>query len=303
MQAGNLKLAGATFALAALVAGCSDSANDANAPIPAPKLASISASNGQLYACKYTVGIDDHTLASSLNPPTGTQSSGTFTATIKSGGGTLDAAFAGGASVTLSYPTGTNCALVWTGSEPAVVTVTETPASGSGLAFYRIVTNVAGGTVNSFDVPGIQTTPFSVDVTVGGDVATDVWFKNMPYTPPSGGNEGCTPGYWKQSQHFDSWTAPYTPSTTFASVFGSGYFSSSLTLLQALGLNGGGINALARHSVAALLNAANTTVDYPDESTASIISAFQAAVAGDTIESQKNTFDSWNNGVGGCPLN
>lgn len=118
------------------------------------------------------------------------------------------------------------------------------------------------------------------------------------------GGEGCTPGYWKQPQHFDSWTF-YTTGQSFNTVFGGNYFSSSLTLLQALGLNGGGINALARHSVAALLNATNGTVDYPDEETASIIADFQAAVAGgaSTIEAQKNTFDSWNNGAGGCPLN
>ena len=76
-------------------------------------------------------------------------------------------------------------------------------------------------------------------------------------------------------------------------------------ILEALGRNGGGINALARHSVAALLNATNGTVDYPDEDTASIIADFQAAVAGGAsrIEAQKNTFDGGNNGAGGCPLN
>ena len=57
--------------------------------------------------------------------------------------------------------------------------------------------------------------------------------------------------------------------------------------------------------MAALLNAASGDVDYADESIASIIADFQAAVAGgkDAIESQKNTFDAWNNGPGGCPLN
>jgi len=305
MQAGNLKLAGATLALAALVAGCSDSATDANVPVRAPNLASISASNGQLYVCKYTVAIDDPTISSSLNPPTGTQSAGTFTASIKSGGGTLAAAFANGGSVALSWPSDNNCALVWSGAEAAVVTVTETPSAGTGLAFYRIVTNANGGTQDSYDVPGIKTTPTSVDVPVSGSVATDIWFKNMPYTPPPpGGNEGCTPGYWKQEQHFDSWTF-YTTGQSFNTVFGGTYFTPDITLLQALGRNGGGINALARHSVAALLNATNGTVDYPDEDTASIIADFQAAVAGgaSTIEAQKNTFDGWNNGAGGCPLN
>src|SRR5215210_35264 len=32
------------------------------------------------------------------------------------------------------------------------------------------------------------------------------------------GNEGCTPGYWKQPQHFDSWVV-YSPNQLFSSVF------------------------------------------------------------------------------------
>jgi hypothetical protein len=303
MQAGNLKLAGATLALATIVAGCSSPTDNVNAPLATPRLASVQAANGQLFVCKFTVGIDDHTLSSGANPPTGTASSGTFTASIKSGGGTLAAPFQSGGSVTLSWPSDNNCALVWTGTEPAEVTVTETPEAGTGLAFYRIVTTANGGTEASFDVPGIKTTPTSVDVPVSGTVGTDIWFKNMPVETTTG-NEGCTPGYWKQSQHFDSWTF-YTTDQSFNTVFGGTYFTPDITLLQALGLNGGGINALARHSVAALLNATNGEVDYPDEDTASIIADFQAAVAGGagTIESQKNTFDTWNNGVGGCPLN
>jgi cysteine-rich repeat protein len=33
------------------------------------------------------------------------------------------------------------------------------------------------------------------------------------------GDEGCTPGYWKQEHSFDSWTAALTPVTQFGSVF------------------------------------------------------------------------------------
>ena len=301
MQASNLKLAGAAVALAALVAGCSNSTDDVNAPVSAPKISSITAANGQLFVCKYTVAIDDPSLSSSINPPTGTASSGSFTASIKSGGGTLAAGFVGGGSVNLSWPSDNNCALVWTGTEPAVVTVTETPAAGSGLAFYRIVTNANGGTQDSYDVPGIKTTPTSVDVSVSGSVGTDIWFKNMPVQTTTG-NEGCTPGYWKQSQHFDSWVG-YTTGQSFNTVFGGTYFTPDITLLQALGLNGGGLNALTRHAVAALLNASSGDVDYALEPASAVISAYQAAVAGGTIESQKNLFDGWNNGVGGCPIN
>ena len=84
---------------------------------------------------------------------------------------------------------------------------------------------------------------------------------------------------------------------TVASVFGSAFGNlGSLTLAQALGTGGGGIDALLRHSVAAVLNAANTNVDYP-LTTSQIVSGVQAAVAGGnaSIEQLKNQFDTYNN--------
>jgi len=69
---------------------------------------------------------------------------------------------------------------------------------------------------------------------------------------------GCTPGYWKQKQHFDSW-AGYDPGDMFSDVFGVPY---NKTLLEALKTGGGGKKALGRHAVAALLNVANGDVGY-----------------------------------------
>jgi hypothetical protein len=73
---------------------------------------------------------------------------------------------------------------------------------------------------------------------------------------------GRTPGYWKQTQHFASWTTPpYYPTTVgannatlFDTVFTPHY--PGQTLLDVLELGGGPPNDLARHVVAALLNAA-----------------------------------------------
>jgi len=72
---------------------------------------------------------------------------------------------------------------------------------------------------------------------------------------------GLTPGFWKNNARnwgAGAWATPYEPGTTFASAFGCTVTgkSSGLTLIQALNLGGGGPNALARHAVAALLNAA-----------------------------------------------
>lgn len=118
-------------------------------------------------------------------------------------------------------------------------------------------------------------------------------------TPPQGG-EGCTPGYWKQEQHFDSWTG-YSPDQQFSSVFADAF--PGMTLLQVLSQGGGGLNALGRHAVAALLDAASGDVDY-DLTTSEVIALVNAAYAsGDatTIEALKNRLDALNNQ--GCPLN
>ena len=121
--------------------------------------------------------------------------------------------------------------------------------------------------------------------------------------------EGCTPGYWKQDQHFDSWVG-YNPSQLFSDVFGcsitikwseSGKPQEVLnpTLLQALEAKGGEESALARHAVAALLNAANPNVSYP-KTAAGIITMVCNALSGGDIEGTKDTLANWNEEF--CPL-
>jgi hypothetical protein len=115
------------------------------------------------------------------------------------------------------------------------------------------------------------------------------------------GAQGCTPGYWKQSQHFDSW-AVYTQADLYNTVFGANAFSSTFTLLQALQQGGGGINALGRHSVAALLNAVSPQVAYPITST-QVIALTRAAIisrSATLIEQTKNQLESYNQL--GCPV-
>ncbi|MEW6585084.1 MAG: hypothetical protein AB1442_05670 [Nitrospirota bacterium] len=101
--------------------------------------------------------------------------------------------------------------------------------------------------------------------------------------------QGCTPGYWKQPQHFESWV-DYATTQTFYSVFSrtitikwsSGCKPRDVvdpTLLQALNANGGGINVLARHGVAALLNASNPHVYY-HYSVSEVVEMVQDAIDG-----------------------
>jgi hypothetical protein len=113
---------------------------------------------------------------------------------------------------------------------------------------------------------------------------------------------GCTPGYWKQDHHFDSWVG-YAPGDSFESVFGRDV-PGNPTLVAALAAGGGGLRALMRHTVAALLNAAHPNVDpaAPFDTTAEVIAAFQAAFDSGDYETTKNLFAA-SNEAGRCPLN
>jgi hypothetical protein len=85
---------------------------------------------------------------------------------------------------------------------------------------------------------------------------------------------GCTPGFWKSPNGLTYWDSPSDPVAVAAGFYtGTNFFSfleittyctmsSSMTMRQAIEMNGGGCKALARHGAAALLNAA-TLPDYP----------------------------------------
>ena len=103
----------------------------------------------------------------------------------------------------------------------------------------------------------------SVMATGGGSVCTPASsFASINTSRPDRtfGCSGRTPGYWKQSQHHANWPTPFVATgndaTKFNDVFGSAYGYPGKTLLDVLGLQGGDRNAVARHIVAALLNAA-----------------------------------------------
>ncbi len=119
------------------------------------------------------------------------------------------------------------------------------------------------------------------------------------------GTQGCTPGFWKQTQHFQFWCAAYTPDyagldrVTVPLTVGCN--SANLTLLQALSRKGrvrclrGEGKLLADAGVSALLN--SCSVDYP-LSTAQIISEVNTALAScdrTTMISEASRLDGFNN--------
>lgn len=191
----------------------------------------------------------------------------------------------------------------------------KTVAFGNGAIQYAAITQLlpAGTVVTQIDtLVGLaasnktfpQTTSAgsytdgrtSVNVPYGLEWGTIVTYHNR--VEQTGGGQGCTPGYWKQRHHFDSWTAPYTPTTQFGAVFANAF--PGMTLVQVASQGGGGLKALGRHTVAALLNAASSGVNY-GMTTTEVIAAFNAAYASGDYTTQKNVFERMNES--GCPLN
>ncbi len=144
---------------------------------------------------------------------------------------------------------------------------------------------------------------------MGTTMSTGTGTTTVPTTttnPPPPGGKGCTPGYWKQTQHFGSWTDPYHPGDKLASVFDADALElhglEDLTLLKGLQAKGGGANALIRHAVAAVLNAASGDVDYAFD-VGTIVENVNAALMGeddDEIEDLKDELADANES--GCPL-
>lgn len=188
------------------------------------------------------------------------------------------------------------CAEVWQDLivGPDLVTVTEVVPSGFTASYVK--TTQSGS--NTIVDPPVTSNTVSGSV---GDAGFLVVFTNTgtpPPPPPPPGNQGCTPGYWKQEHHFDSWPAPYTPTTLFSAVFENAF--PGMTLDQVLGQGGGGLKALGRHTVAALLNAASSGVEYP-LTTAQVISGFNAVFPGGDYETLHLRWAAFNEL--GCPLN
>ncbi len=113
----------------------------------------------------------------------------------------------------------------------------------------------------------------------------------------------CSPGYWKQPQHFDSYVAPYSASSTFSSIFGSTAFGSK-TLVEVLSTGGGGLAAYGRATVGALLNASALTSGLTP---AQVISAFNTTFAGAPTGTAANGYYGGANSEftapENCPLN
>jgi len=121
---------------------------------------------------------------------------------------------------------------------------------------------------------------------------------------------GCTPGFFKQQQHFGAWPPPYVPGTIVSSVFdvtpscvsSCTYGNKSIatiTFLDALGLSSGNTKDLCgatgyllKEAVAALLNGHSEVIAQ--------VNAALASCNRQTILNLADQLDAQNNGV--CTL-
>jgi hypothetical protein len=186
---------------------------------------------------------------------------------------------------------------VWVGAESPIEIVNQ----------LNSVDGEEWDTVNvEFEVPEgvtqVEVQAFSEDLALTeDDPASFKWLTAALGVPVERqGGQGCTPGYWKQPHHFADWTAPYDPDDLFSDHFEDAF--PGLSLVQVAAKGGGGLNALGRHTVAALLNSANAEVSY-DLTAQEVIDAFNDAYPGskEDYEGLKNQLEDFNEQ--GCPLN
>lgn len=125
----------------------------------------------------------------------------------------------------------------------------------------------------------------STDLEASAEVTVRCEIPQMP--------QGCTPGFWRQAHHYPYWTG-YTPDQLFSDVFEDAF--PGLTLGEVVQLGGGGLKALGRHTVAALLNAASDEVNYGfgNGSAQAVIDAFNAVFPGGDYEGLKDDLEEYN---------
>jgi len=110
-------------------------------------------------------------------------------------------------------------------------------------------------------------------------------------------SQGCSQGYWKQPQHFGSWPPGYAPQTPFSDVFEDAF--PGMSLLDVLSQGGGGLAALGRQVVAAMLNAETVAYELDPALVLALFDSLYPATNAQ-YEALKDYFESLNEQ--GCPL-
>jgi len=185
-----------------------------------------------------------------------------------------------------------------------VVCPADSLEPGAAMTCTAVGTAVEGDYTNLGEVSAVSRCGVPVNA---GDRSH---YHNSPPSEPPTGDQGCTPGYWKN--HADSWPATgHSTAASVQSVFPSAAAYPGIgdaSLIEALAFQGGsgvegGARNLLRAAVAGLLDASHPGIDYP-RLPAGLIADVDAALASgdrDTMLGLAASIDADNNL--GCPLN
>jgi hypothetical protein len=190
-----------------------------------------------------------------------------------------------------------------TSTPTSTSTATDTPTSTATSTPTFTPTGTATGTPTF--------TPTSTPTDTATSTPTETPTATATFTPTPTDCQGCTPGYWKQKQHLDSWIpASFSPDQSLESVFDvpDSLGFDNVTLLQALSFQGGlevggAAEILLRASVSAVLNSAQPDVNYP-LTTTDIVDTVNTALSSGSRSAMIELavrLDKFNNL--GCPLN
>jgi len=157
---------------------------------------------------------------------------------------------------------------------------------------------IAAGAMAGVGFAGGSTSTSTTDTTSTTSTTTTT-------TTTTTGGEGCTPGYWKQDQHFVSWPVPTTTTLADAGLTNTD-LPAGTTLLEALSFKGGPTvqdakNILLRQAAAAYLNSLSIAYAFTTAEVVEMVNDALASGDRDTILDVKDVLDAANNG--GCPLN
>ena len=299
----SLRAFGALGVAAALIA-CGDSANSITQPSPgAPSFHTVPIANPEvelLALCKVgpegTYEFDATSTDNILfNTVSGTWdlASATYTVTVDPGdqidvGGTM----VGGACFEFATGTGTHNHIARaSGATMEDVTVVEVEANNPvGVSFVKVDKyQKTGGSGGAVVLTSSNVNTVTAQLGGMGSVANTLAGANVVFYNqliPTGA--GCTPGFWKQEQHFQYWEG-YATTDLIKNVFSNTNYTTSkgvnvgdATLLAGLSFGGGptvgdAAATLLRAGIAALLNAADSDVDYY-MTEAEVIAAVNAAL-------------------------
>ncbi|MBI3790455.1 MAG: hypothetical protein HY275_06220 [Gemmatimonadetes bacterium] len=177
---------------------------------------------------------------------------------------------------------------LFAGMDPGTYSVEAVTPTG----MTPTIVNAAGSTSENDSNPACST------VTLGdGEFNGSYDFGYVNAVKPT---QGCTPGYWKNHK---AWPTPYKQSQLFSAYFDDAF--PGKTLQQVLSQGGGGLNALGRQTVSALLNSMAIGTPKYGLTTSQVISQFNAAYESKVYEPTKNYFESLTDSYSGitCPLN